>query len=483
MRRYLVLLCLGFCLPMGYAQMQHDCFSVVAGRFATADGSVMFAHNEDDYGNVHFNMYRVPSPNDKEVALIATNTVAENSDIKPPKVGFHWLEMPGMDFSDSFMNDNGVVIASDACHSREDQPELTDGGISWQLRYAMASEATSARHAVGIATELLINRGYNSSGRTYIIADPNEAWMLSVVYGKHYVAKRIPDSCIAVIPNYYTITDVDLNDEKNVIASPDLVQYAISRDWYNPEKDGAFNFRKAYGAAESLQDLSNIARMWVALNMLTQKKYKSSDDFPWVIKPTRKVELQNLMAILSNHFEDTEFACSKDDPNADKHKCEPSSICSETTQYGFVAQLRSSMPVMVGCVLWLAPYRPCTNAYFPVYLGVDKTPEGFGGKSYTEAIKHHLEGDQKPGMVLPNSAYELFYKNTNIINEKPSLEAKKRFNELTNEFIRQQPMAEKLAMYSLPKMEKEAIRVLTTRMNQTFEKVLKLSNECAFKQP
>jgi dipeptidase len=482
MKRMILFLVLCGSMMFATAQKHHDCFSVVVGREATADGSVLFAHNEDDYGKVHFNMYRVPTP--KSVGATASiSASAENEVNTAPKVGFHWLEMPGMDFSDSFMNDHGVVIASDACASREDRPELSEGGVTWQLRYAMASEANSARHAVMIATELLQSRGYNSSGRTYIIADPNEAWMLSVVYGKHYVAKRIPDSCVAIIPNYYTITDVNLEDEKRVIASPDIIQYAISRGWYDPEKDGDFNFRKAYGSPESLQDMGNIARMWAALNLLSPKKYEPGDDFPWVFKPGKKIELASLMSVLSNHYENTKFDCTKDNPSADKHTCEPSPICGETTQYGFVAQLRSNMPTMVGCVLWLAPFRPCTNAFFPIYLGADKVPDGFEGKDFEAAIRHHMLGDLKPEDVQPNEMYSVFVKNTNAINSKRNGDFTKKTIDLTLEFIRQQPMAEKLAQYSLPKMEKEAVRVLNARTQQTFEKVLKLSNNSAFQQP
>jgi dipeptidase len=177
------------------------------------DGSVLFAHNEDDYGEGYFNIYLVPANYYGRINAIFL------------------AEMPGMHFSDAYMNEYGVVIASNACASREDKPILTDGGITWELRNAMASQAHTAREAVEIGAKLIDEKGYNSSGRTYCIADPNEAWMLSVVYGKHYVAKRIPDDALAIIPNYYTITEVDLNDVENVIASPDLIRYAEERGW------------------------------------------------------------------------------------------------------------------------------------------------------------------------------------------------------------------------------------------------------------
>ena len=41
-----------------------------------------------------------------------------------------------------------------------------DGGIGYGIRRLMAERATSARHAIEIATELLGKYGYNSEGRT-----------------------------------------------------------------------------------------------------------------------------------------------------------------------------------------------------------------------------------------------------------------------------------------------------------------------------
>ncbi len=53
--------------------------------------------------------------------------------------------------------------------------------------------------------------------------------MLAVVKGKHWVAQRVPDDHIAIIPNYYTITTVNLTDTMNFYGSDDLVEYAIKK--------------------------------------------------------------------------------------------------------------------------------------------------------------------------------------------------------------------------------------------------------------
>ena len=44
----------------------HDCFSVLVGKDASEDGSVLFAHNEDDWGERLVNWYKVPALNHRE---------------------------------------------------------------------------------------------------------------------------------------------------------------------------------------------------------------------------------------------------------------------------------------------------------------------------------------------------------------------------------------------------------------------------------
>ena len=84
-----------------------------------------------------------------------------------------------MDFADSYLNEWGVTIASNACRSREDSTGLTKGGISYWLRRLMAERARTAREAVQIGGELVEKYGYDSSGRTYCIADAQEAWLMA----------------------------------------------------------------------------------------------------------------------------------------------------------------------------------------------------------------------------------------------------------------------------------------------------------------
>ncbi|NQU81952.1 MAG: C69 family dipeptidase [Bacteroidetes bacterium] len=385
-----------------------DCFSILAGREATIDGSVMFAHDEDDGGKQVVNWYKVPSLKHSPDEVI--NFRNGGVSVQPEETNSYlWLEMPGMSFSDSYLNQYGVCIGSDACSSREKEGVLTDGGIGYSLRRIMAERSKTAREAVKIGGELVSNYGYTSSGRTYCVADPNEAWMLSVVNGKHWIAQRIPDNHIAVIPNYYTIREIDLADTLNFLGSADIVEYAIEREWYNPD-NGPFIFREAYSDSGSLKSIGNIYRMWRGINMLSEVDYDVEYDFPFSFEPEQKIGVKDFMKVLRDHYEGTDLFIDNQNPHLSNHR----SICSNTNQYGFVAQLRSKMPVEIGAVLWIAPRRPCIQSFIPWYSGITKVPDGFGRNTYDQAIIEHFNPPPDIHTPVPELAYWHYYQESEV---------------------------------------------------------------------
>ena len=388
-----------------------NCFSILVGKKATVDNSVYFAHNEDDYGKQIVNMYRIPKLKHTSDETIALKNTGQAKQVAISN-SYLWLEMPGMDFSDSYFNEYGVTIASDQCSSKEKDPEITDGGIGYFLRKIMAEQASTAKEAVIIGGKLIEQFGYSSSGRTYCIADANEAWMLSAVYGKHWVAQRIPNDNIAIIPNYYTITTINLSDTTNYLGSKDIIDYAIKKEWYNPNTDGEFNFRKAYSDSATLSSKSNIARHWGAINLLSEKKYKFDDELPFSFKATKKVSLKKLFSVLRYHYEGTEFDKTNNYTTGNPHQLEVMSICSNTNQYGFVAQLNNN--VTKTNTLWLAPRRPCTQPFYPWDYNIKTIPKGYAIYDYKTAIKNHFNVNDS---IYQYNDKLYYWKNANIAKQ------------------------------------------------------------------
>ena len=409
-----------------FAQDNFNCFTILAGKYATDDESVMLAHNEDDGGDQTVNLYKVPRVESKD----SIEVKLKNGGIlhlSPTTFAMIWIEMPGMEFSDSYQNEYGVTIVSDACRSKEDQPDLTDGGIGYWLRRAIALQAKTAREAVKIGGKLIETYGYASSGRTYSIADKNEAWMLAVVNGKHWVAQRVPDDQVAIIPNYYTIGKINLKDTLNFYGSKDLIDYARKRHWYKGD-DAHFNFRQAYATKQSLQHPVNTERHLDAINRLSDTKYAITDTLAFAFYAKDLIKLPDLFSVLRSHFEGTSFDKSKGYTLGSPHKTHRA-ICAQSTQYGFVAQLRDYVPDVLNPI-WISFIHPCTHTFVPLYNGIDHFSGDLNNfADYQSALQHHFDKFKRNKKHFFNN----FAKDAEKIDEKYASLIKKRKELIENQ--------------------------------------------------
>ena len=356
-----------------------ECFTVLVGKKASADGSVMVAHNEDDRGDIIVNLRKIRARDygaPRKVNL-GKGAFAETDG---KTAGFLWIEATTQEFADSFINDNGVLITSDSCPSRVTEEDMTDGGIGWMLRRLMAEKATSARDAVKIAGELIEKYGYRSSGRTYSVADDNEAWMLAVLRGRRWYAQRVPDDEVAVIPNYFTIRAIRPDDPDNFMGSRDIVEYAVKNGWYDAARDGAFDFKRAFERPSNREPAAdgNLLRHWRGLSLVTGRTSAPGRDYPFSAKPSKKVTPEALMAILRDHYEGTEYDATGGYKTGTPNETKFRTICTSSTINAFVVSLDAKHPGPLSVSIWLAMGKPDTTVFLPLYYGVENLPPGAG---------------------------------------------------------------------------------------------------------
>jgi len=388
------------------AALGDGCFSIVIGKDASVDGYVIMAHNEDDTPPQivnHHKVRRMQHPPHEAVELLAGGEV----DQVEVTWAYIWSEMPGMLFSDSYINEWGVCIASDACPSREDQPELDDGGISYMLRRLVAERAKTAREGVVLAAELVERFGYDAFGRTYIICDPDEGWFFCAVGGKHWLSRRVPDNEVAVVANTFTVHEVDLSDRSNFLASVDIVDYAISRGWYEPGEGSPFDFAAVYADPEVASDSSNYCRQWSGLRHIAADSIPLSEHLPFSVMPTSKLDAAAVMKILRDHYEGTElYRTSPETGSPDNTTL--NTICNWTTQTSFVAQLRGGMPSDIGIVYWVCLSPPCASFYIPFHFGITDFPAGFALSGGQPSDDFYPEKVEAPFRADPSEAFWTF---------------------------------------------------------------------------
>lgn len=375
-RLFVATLLIPFCLPASV----WACYAVIVGRVASADGSVLVGHNEQNGGRRILNFRRIPRRRFDADAVVQLRRGGRLEQV-PETWSFLWSENPGLEFSDAYVNEWGVAVASDSCPTREDdyealvaRGEIRDGGIGYMLRRVVVERAKSAREGVFVAGALVERFGYVHSGRTYVIADAREAWLLAVTRGRRWVARRVPDDRVVILPNVHIIGEVDLSDTANFMAAPHLINYAVKRGWFDPAAGQSFNFRKVYGVRPI--DQPDPRRLRGRQLVMGQDSPESSNhSLSFGVEPARKMTVAAVLEILR----DTKGSVP---------------LCTPGTQEGTVFQLRVDMPAAIGCVYWRTTAAPYTSLLTPWYLGITSAPANYSRPATVEqavSLDHHFE--------------------------------------------------------------------------------------------
>lgn len=378
-----------------------NCMTIIAGKAASATGRVMVGHNEDDGGHVMARHAYVPArdwpegvnlPAEEECAVI--EQVAHT-------LGYFWMECRvdrrGLSNSDSFFNERGVFIVSNSMgtsrESMENQACLTDGGLAYNLRRVLAERATSARDGVKILIEMVEKWGYAPSGRAYTIADKDEAFMIQIVHGRHYIGARVPDDHMVVMPNYYNFHT--LHDCPEMFYSPDIVEYAEKMGWYQPAIPGDtsdFDFAKAYQAPQEYKGARNLMRQKHGQRLALGRDWNAEKEgFPFSILAARKIDLRLMADILCTHYEGTCDCWETFGPGASPHDVASTrTICTGTTLESMICDFQEE-PALT--VIYTAYGRPCEVPYVPTHplMGVVDGLEEAGDAA--KRLENHLKAD------------------------------------------------------------------------------------------
>jgi len=379
------ILTLFFAAPLVSVDAGEGCFTIVVGKDASVDGGVIMAHNEDDAAPQLVNHHKIPRIKHRSGEKVRLVNGGELDQVEETWA-YIWSEMPGMRFSDSYVNEWGVAITSNNCPSREDVPELVEGGIGRNLRSLVVQRAQSAREGVLLAGELVERFGYDASGRTYTICDRDEGWMFCVVNGKHWLAHRVPDDQVAMIANTYTVQTIDLADSLNTLASADIVDYAISRGWYDPE---------------------GFCRWWSGLRYVVADPLPLERELPFSVKPWHKLDVATVQSILRDHFGGTVLYQTSPETGS-PHESYLHTICGWTTQTSFILQLRRELPENIGICYWVCLGPPCTSPYIPFYFGMVDFPGGFISAGQRPAEDVYRQYVSSPFEIKPLLAFYMF---------------------------------------------------------------------------
>ncbi len=363
------------------------CFTIVVGREASADGAVILAHNEDESGDPIIKIWWVPS----KTGVEGFSLISGAQEVWRGNPDMLWLEMKQKYYADFFINSYGVAVISNRCRSVVER-KMGEKGISYFLRRLAIERAKTAREAVLKAGQLIEKYGY-PEGRTLTFADPKEGWLMHILGGKHWLAWRVPDDAVALLPNNFTAGIVDLKDRENILHSRGFLSFAIKNGFL---KKGQTKFHFTETFSPDYSSSYNTGRWLSAYKVLTGRDFTGTPPFPPFIKLDYKLRPEKLFEVLRQ----------RPAPGTDLSSLFAiRSICYYTTKHSFVLSLWGNQPGDI--LLWLSPARPEATPYIPIFFEARKIFPSWNG-SHREILPEHFLLKGKVREEVPHMLYYPF---------------------------------------------------------------------------
>ncbi|MGZ5424160.1 MAG: C69 family dipeptidase, partial [Candidatus Aminicenantales bacterium] len=233
-------------------------------------------------------------------------------------------------------------------------------------------------------------------------------------------------------------------------------------------KDGAFDFKKAFErpSTRELAADGNVLRHWRGLSLLTGRPWQLGRDYPFSVKPGRKVTAEALMAILRDHYEGTEYDATDGYKTGTPNRTKFRTICTASTIDAFIVSLGAKRPEPLSVSIWLAMGKPDTTVFLPLYGGVTTLPPGagLGGNAHDDAVffKQHFEGTE-----IKAAKGDLL--NTKVLELEKAAEAD--YGPMRQTLLKELFPAEKEFIKGRPKFEKDFAALYAKDKEQALKKL------------
>ena len=408
-------------LIMGIAPAM-ACTNLIVGKKASADGSVMCTYNCDGFG-FSGSLFHSPAGQHALGEKIAIHGWG------PSHEGQFVDQVPYTYNVVGLMNEHQVTIVESTFDGRLELQNRNGLLDYFSLMRLALQRSSTAREAIKCMAELVEKYGYNSTGESITICDPNEAWIMEIVgkgpdqKGAVWVALRIPDDCICAHANLSRIRQFPLEQKRSYkslsnknlqhinrhevecVYAADVISFAREKGFFNG-KDADFSFRDAYCPI----DFENVryadARVWSFFRHHYDEaemdkylpylngEFDKCDHLPLWIKPDKPLSLRDLQEDMRDHFENTPLDMTADmtagpwgmpirplpmhfrDTNGVNYFRERP-IATQQSGFTMTCQMRSWLPNDVGGVTWFNCDDADMVAYVPLYCCITQVPDCF----------------------------------------------------------------------------------------------------------
>ena len=361
------------------------CTTIITDKGATADGSFLVARSADSNAlKAQHVVIHPATKNQKGMYRTADHNGANHFEYPLPENGMRYTTVPNWKtqlHGATGFNEAGVGISgTESIFARDDalkiDPYVEDTGITEDdIPDVILPRVKTARDGVALLGKIVEEKGAGE-GFGVVFVDDKELWYFETGTGHQWLARQVPKDQYFASGNQGRLQQYKANDPA-FMASPTLVEFATKHGFYDPAKDGEFNFSKAYTRDDDRDRDYNDPRVWEIQRLLSPsvKQFMTEGrQFPVFMTPEKKLAVDDMKALLRNHFDGQWF-----DPYSNGLKTDtPRPISVFRTYESHVMQVRPELPRAIGEVTYLAMGMSALSCYVPFYHGLSKIPAEYG---------------------------------------------------------------------------------------------------------
>ncbi len=419
------------------------CTTMIVGKKVSADGSVIVAHSDDDvsdervifvpggktkgskrpvyYDNCSLGWNKAYNSTDvRRYVGKSRGPGYETRDYKPSKkLG----EIPQVkstyayfDGNYGIMNEKGLMLGECTCGAKV-HPQPEPGRrifYSAELGRVALERCVRAREAIELMGKLIAEFGYYGTGETLLVGDKDEGWVMEMCgYDEDgsdgiWVAQRVPDDGLFVEANEFRIRVVPdelrrpphRND--TMMCSANLFDVCAAKGWW---KEGTeLDWLKAVSWGEYAHPYYSLRRVWRVLSRAAPSANLSpwvedgyTTEYPFAIKPDRKLSVADVAALYRDHYEGTEFDLTQGlaagpfgNPARYEKNPDHGDFFNLNTYHPkgawerpvsiyrcgmlWINQANASLPRRLRGVSWIGLDRPAANCLMPFFTTVTELP-------------------------------------------------------------------------------------------------------------
>lgn len=409
-----------------------SCTSIMVGKKASKDGSVITSHTCD--GRYRTWMYMEP----------AADHAA--SDVHPVYKGtlhtFFRGDTTGVRLAGAIpeaahtyaylntaypcLNEHQLCIGESTFSGPDTLVNPAGMFLIEELERVALQRCTTARQAIRLIADLIKVYGYGDGGECITIADPKEVWQMEILgegkgnIGGIWAAQRIPDDQVGVSCNIPRIGKLQRENTEYFMCSDNIEAVARRYNLWDGKEDFVFwkAFNSSYANGKNFRE-----REYFILSHLAPSLELSMDmaELPFSVRPDKDVDVREVIDLFRSTYEGTDMdmcqnvrmPITQKDKNGKSYTdtiispvanpwlssamqktlntIAPGTIEFRRTvsvawcSYSFVAQLRDWLPDCVGGVVWMAVDNPGQSPRIPIFCGTTELPQPFsicGHKEY-----------------------------------------------------------------------------------------------------